>query len=67
VQHLTTRDAEHVGGDLPELDIGRLDQLLDAVGDRRMFFDQCLAVARQLSQLADLQGWDEAGLQQAVA
>jgi hypothetical protein len=41
--------------------------LLDAVGDRRVLFNERLAVARQLPQLADVERRDEAGLEQPVA
>lgn len=51
----------------PQLDVAALDQLLDAVGHRRVLTDERLAVAHQFAQLTDLRRRDETGSEQPVA
>jgi hypothetical protein len=51
---------------LPKLYVATLDQLLDTIGKRGSLTDQTLAVARQFSQFAYVQGRDKTGSQQSV-
>jgi hypothetical protein len=66
-EHLPPADPEHVGGDRRQLDIRRLQHLVQPVDLLRPLLHQRLAVAGQLAQLADRRRRDEAGPEQAVA
>jgi len=45
-QHQTTGDAKDIGSNLPQLNVGTLDQLLNAIGHGGVLFDKRLPVAR---------------------
>ena len=66
LDHGPARDAQHVGGDAGQLDVGVLQHLLDAVGHRGPVADQLGPLPRQVAQLADRRRRDEAGREQAV-
>ena len=66
LEHRLARCAEHVGGDARELDVGVLEQLLQAVRLARALPHQRLAIAGQVAQLADRLGRHEARAQEPM-
>src|SRR5215218_3812392 len=65
-QHRLAGGAEHIARDVAELDVGVLEQLLQAVGLTRALPDERLAIAGQVAQLADRFRRHEAGAHQPV-
>ncbi len=53
VQHGTARDAKHIGDHVRQLDVGRLQQFMHAVGGFDPISDEALAMAREIAQVAD--------------
>ena len=51
-QHRTARLAQHVGGYCSQLDVGVLQQLVDAVDRPRVLADKLRPMSRQVPQLA---------------
>ncbi len=50
--HLAPRHSQHVGGNRSQLDIGRLQHLLNAIGHRASLLQQLGLLARQIAQIA---------------
>src|SRR5262249_29219336 len=67
VQDRPPREAEDVGDDRRELDVGVLEHLLDAVGVAGALLNEPAAIARQIAELTLLETRDEGTAQQPVA
>jgi len=66
LQHRHARDAEDVAGNARELDVGRLEELLQPVALRASALDEFSAVAQEIAQLTDRLRRHEALRDQAV-
>ena len=60
LEHRPPRGAEHVGGDVSQLDVGGLEHLLYAIGLSTMCRDQLASGARELTQFTLRSGLDKA-------
>src|SRR4029450_6771424 len=60
VQHGAARDTQHVRDHIRELDVGRLEQLVDAVRRLDPISDEALPMPRQIAQVADGRWGDKA-------
>jgi hypothetical protein len=65
-EHVPAGHSQHVAGDGTQLDVGILEDLLDAVGDGALLSDQLGALSCQFPQFADGLRGNEAGLEQAT-
>lgn len=66
LQHRTPGGAEHVRGHVPQLDVGRLQHLLDSVGLAGVFLDELSPVTGQFPELSERGRRDEARAEQSV-
>jgi hypothetical protein len=64
--HGPCRLAQDIGGHIPQLDVGIFEDLLEPIDHARPIFDQTGAMPRECAQFALLDGWDEAGGEQAM-
>ncbi|MCA9689760.1 MAG: hypothetical protein KC636_09125 [Myxococcales bacterium] len=66
LEHAHPRDAEDVGGDAGELDVGLLEDIQEAVALGSPRLDELSPVAQQIAQPADGLGRHEAGADETV-
>lgn len=67
LEHELARQAQHVGGDLAQLDMRRFQACLEPVGDRRAITDQDRPVTCQFPPFTAVSWRNAAGLAQTVA
>jgi len=61
VEHRAPGGAEQAAGDRGQLDAGVFEDFVQAVGVARALLNEDLTVAREVAELADRDGWHEAG------
>lgn len=66
IEHFASRNAQNVAGYRSQLDVGVLQELVDAIGDSRVFTLQLSAMAGQIPQFALWPRRHETAPQQAV-